>query len=502
MKLTNSLNVKYIKTICCSLLILFSNTCFADNQIKTVNNIKLDLSQSILLALSNNYQLKINQINPDAANKNIEIAKGSFDPSFFTKYSQLTADTNPLDESNKLTTTNRRSEMGIQGKLLWGTQYSLALNANSINNNIADDSATFTSSIEIIQPLLKGFGRDSAYAQVKIAKQQRQIAEYDFQLDLLQLIQNVTNAYIDFHVATEELKIAELNWSLAEKTLADEKKRIELGRVASSDIFRPNATYAQRHSTVLIAQRNLKLRESRLKSQIFSNEQDLLTINLVSSGLPNIDVINTNVKSDYLNALKKRPEYHIAKISLKTRKTESTKDKQDRLPQLDLVARLQNSGVSNQTSFSTAYDNYNQFGTNQTYIGLNLSVPITNGIAKNRYARSQLKVKQAKLEIKHLEHQMLMDLDFAAFNLKNSWQRVEAARVSVDLAEKTLDAEEQKMSVGRSSSFFVLDLQSRLAGAKSRQTLAMAGYVKSMIEYQRQTGNLLEQYGVKTQDFY
>lgn len=502
MKLINRRNVSRINTLCLFLLLALSNTCLAESDKLTANNIKLDLSQSILLALSNNYQLKINQMNPDEANKNIGIAKGSFDPEFFTKYSQLSADTSPLDESDELTALTRRSELGIKGKLLWGTKYSIALNAISTNNNINNDSANVTSSIEITQPLLKGFGRDSAYTQVKIAKQKRAIAEYDFQLDLLQLIQGVTNAYIDFNVATEELKIAELNWKLAEKTLEDEKKRIKLGRIAASDIFRPNATYAQRHNAVLIAQRNVKLRENILKNQIFSNDYDLLNINLISTGLPKIIAIKTNVKADYLFALKKRPEYNIANIALKTRKTEFTKDKKDKLPQLDLVVRLQKSGLSDQADFSTAYDNYDRFGTNQHYVGLNLSMPITNKTAKSRHAKSQLKVKQAELEIKQLEKQMLMDLDFAAFNLQSNWQRVEAASVSVDLAEKTLTAEEQKMNVGRSTSFFVLDLQSRLAGAKSRKIAAMAGYVKAMIEYQRQTGSLLEKFNVKAQSFY
>ena len=124
-------------------------------------------------------------------------------------------------------------------------------------------------------------------------------------------------------------------------------------------------------------------------------------------------------------------------------------------------------------------------------------MPILNKAAKSRVAQSRLQVRQADLQLKQLERQVLLDLDFAAYTVNSNWRRLEAAEKTVELAQKTLAAEEEKMNVGRSTSFYVLDLQSRLAFAKSQKVNAVASYVKSVVEYHRQRGDLLQQYDIR-----
>ncbi len=75
-----------------------------------------------------------------------------------------------------------------------------------------------------------------------------------------------------------------------------------------------------------------------------------------------------------------------------------------------------------------------------------------------------------------------------------------AAKVSRDLAQKTLEAEQRKYELGASQIFFVLDAQTQLAQAELSVVQAEIGYQQAVAGAEHATGTLLENHKVKIED--
>ena len=73
---------------------------------------------------------------------------------------------------------------------------------------------------------------------------------------------------------------------------------------------------------------------------------------------------------------------------------------------------------------------------------------------------------------------------------------IEAAVLARDLAQKNVDAEQQKYELGSITAFEVLDSQTRLSSAQSALLNANVGYQEAYINYQRATAVLLDGLGM------
>jgi outer membrane protein len=81
----------------------------------------------------------------------------------------------------------------------------------------------------------------------------------------------------------------------------------------------------------------------------------------------------------------------------------------------------------------------------------------------------------------------------------SSYEAAVQARV---LQEESLDAEQQKFSVGASTSFFVIQYESLVAQAKSTEVAAKSAYVKARAALQRATGAILSDNNITVESAY
>jgi hypothetical protein len=87
-----------------------------------------------------------------------------------------------------------------------------------------------------------------------------------------------------------------------------------------------------------------------------------------------------------------------------------------------------------------------------------------------------LRRNQAELKIQQAEQAIRLELDNASIQLEADWDRIQAARLARELAEKSLEAEEKKLQAGTSTTFMVLRLQGDLAVAEIQETNALTDY--------------------------
>jgi outer membrane protein TolC len=66
--------------------------------------------------------------------------------------------------------------------------------------------------------------------------------------------------------------------------------------------------------------------------------------------------------------------------------------------------------------------------------------------------------------------------------------------------EQLLDAEMQKLSVGASTNFMIVQDEGYLAQARSTEVVARSTYIKSRVSLERAIGTLLESHNIKLDD--
>jgi outer membrane protein TolC len=94
------------------------------------------------------------------------------------------------------------------------------------------------------------------------------------------------------------------------------------------------------------------------------------------------------------------------------------------------------------------------------------------------------------------QQQITLDVRQALNSLDLANAAIEAAKRARDLAEKNVQAEQQKYELGSITAFEVLDSQSRLANAESALLNAYVGYQQAFVSYQRATAELLDGLGI------
>ena len=95
------------------------------------------------------------------------------------------------------------------------------------------------------------------------------------------------------------------------------------------------------------------------------------------------------------------------------------------------------------------------------------------------------------------EQNIRVEIRRAARSVESGTKRVAAARASVTLQRKKLEAEQRKFENGMSTSFNVLEFQEDLATAELSAVRAVLDYAKALVALERAKGVLLESRGLK-----
>ncbi len=125
-------------------------------------------------------------------------------------------------------------------------------------------------------------------------------------------------------------------------------------------------------------------------------------------------------------------------------------------------------------------------------VGLTLNIPLRNREAQANQVRAELEYRQAQVRLHQLENQVRIEVRNAQFDVKQNRAAVQAAQSAVDFARQTLDADQQKLKVGLTTTTAILQDASILTTAESNLVSAKAAYEKSRIELDRATGLLLD----------
>lgn len=438
----------------------------------------LPISQetAISMALQKNFNIRIEQIDPQIQKQIIRQAKSEFDPNFSASYSEST---------DALGLESDLSKASIEGKLPFGTSYEIGVRSESVVSDSYSHSGF--GGITITQPILKGFGLSTNWAFVRIADKQHKLEEWELKQTAMDVIFRVITAYNAYFLAKQNADIAAQNRDLAKKLIEDNQKRIEQGMMAPVDIAVAEAELAVRDERVLRAQSQFGIQQNNLKKLILDDFSTATQTNLNISQLPTVSEPTTSLLNDFYAALEQQPEHRIQQIGLEIEAIRLQRAQNQTLPEISIDASYGRSslGTSPWNSLKTLSD-----GREEHSFGARLSYPIFNRNAQASWEISKLRFRKQELAIEQLKQEIMLDLHSQILLVETNWKRIQASKKARDLSNLMLEAEQKKLKAGTSSTFVVLRLQNDVANAQIREFQAISDYHISQARLGRLKGTL------------
>jgi outer membrane protein len=395
---------------------------------------------------------------------------------------------------------------------------------------------------KLTQHLLQGFGFAPNTRYIQIAKNDREISDVAFRLQITTTVDQIENMYWDLVYAYENVRVQNDQLAFAQRTLSDTRKQVEIGTLAPIEVVRAQSTVASNQQTLTLALTNLQLEQLLMKNALSRTLVDpvLADAEVIPTSTMELPAQEAVVPTQDLvtDALGHRPELAEARINLTNTGISNKAIRSALLPTVDLFAYYGGQGLGGSQNPTNLCSNQpvseqeegfcagpNSYYGGQTLIpiaptvgyggtlnqlinstgpdkgaGININIPLRNRAAQATQVRSEFEYRQAQLRIQQIENQVRIEVRNAQFGVQQNRASVTSAQAAVDLARQSLDAEQKKYALGASTSTLVLQNDAALTQAEVTLVSAKALYEKAEVELDRAIGLLLDHAGILISD--
>src|SRR5580700_2006702 len=235
----------------------------------------------------------------------------------------------------------------------WGTNLTVGFNntRGTTNSFFTSRSPQLNSSFKATfnQHLLQGFGFAPNTRFIHIAKNNRELSDVAFRLQVIDSIDQIENIYWDLVYAYENARVQNESLAFAQKTLSDTKKQVEIGSLAPIEVVRAQSTVATNQQAVTAAQTNLQLQQLLMKNALTRTLKDAALATAEVIPISTMDVPSQEPivpTEDLINeALRHRAELVESRIDLNSRDLSNKAVRSSLLPTLDLYAYYGGAGL-------------------------------------------------------------------------------------------------------------------------------------------------------------
>lgn len=487
--------------------------------------LSLSLDDCVVRALRNNLAIQVAEISPQSADLSVSRAQEKYYPTMSFNYSQRSnnsASYSWLESAEKTVTDSNNYSAQISQLIPLGGRFTASLSGSMTDTNQRATTINPRYSGELrfnfSQPLLRDFGIKMTQRDIIVARNNFDISETQFYKTVQDTIYTITNAYWQLVYSIENLKVQRLALQLAQEFLAKNKLSVEIGTLSPMDVLSAESEVAAREASILAAEASVKNNEDTLKTLInLSEEEERGLRDVVALDKPTLEEQKVALDQALMIAMEKRPDLKINRIDLKNLELNLSYARNQLLPNLSFTASYWSPGVA---GTRLIYDNPlfgNIIGTvpgssrdamkdafNFKYknwsVGLTLDIPLNNILSGANYAQTKLAMEQALLSLENQEKQVVLEIRNAVRSLETSYKQVAAYKLSRELAEKKLQAEEEKLRVGLSTNYFVLQYQRDLTTQRTAELQAVINYNMAIVRLDQATGVLLEKKNIKVSD--
>lgn len=435
--------------------------CLHLPHLKAQNNTLLSLQQCIIYAQQNNVQIKQLQLNTQSTLLDVTQSKEARLPSVNGSYSHGFSFGKNIDP-----TTNDYNSQTIQSSQ-W------AINSNVILYQGGQKKGTIT---------LKQL-------QNELAQLNLQQANNNIQLSILQ-------AYLQILLANEQLKILKNQQQQTDNQYTRLQKLVAAGSIPEGSLLDVEAQKANDALNMVNAENGITLAYQQL-SQVLDYYEPF-TIESPTIPTPTISQTNTlNIEDLVQQALATRPDLKIIDKQLQISNKSLQLAKSAKLPVVSLSANI-NTNYSNlaktlqlASGFDTTLTNYftqnyeliysltpnyslkktgyiKQLSDNLGgFLGININVPIyNNGQVKRSIQQAKLAIENNQLSKLAAQNNLRNDLQQAILNAKAAYKEYEAAIITINALQKSLNFIDKKLQAGLGTNLDYITAKNNLTTAE------------------------------------
>lgn len=452
----------------------------------------LSLAECVRIAVEHNFDVKIEQKGVDIARHRLSEAYGVYDPELITGVSRG----HSLDPDRTTTDTDSVGA-DLAGMLPTGLKYGFGNGTGSFTDASGIEPppdgpfevAKGSVAVRLMQPLLKNSWIDEPRLQIQVSKKLLKISELAWRGQLMDTVTRVELAFYDLLLAQENVKVQEQALRLAEELLAANKQRIEQGVMAALDEKQAESQVSAQRSLLLAARRTVSIQENVMRSLLSDNLAEWQDVAIQPAG--ELQAVSQTVerRESWQRGMTLRPDLLQARADLERRGLVVRFTRNQLLPELNAVGSYGH--ASEAREFSGAFGQVRRGSSPFHSYGLAMKIPLTRQAERANYKVSKSEREQSELQLKQLEQEVLLQIDDAVKVVETNFERVGTTRQAREFADIALQAEQTKMENGKSSSFFVLQLQRDLTSARSEEIRALAEYNRALAQLALREGSAL-----------
>jgi outer membrane protein TolC len=325
----------------------------------------------------------------------------------------------------------------------------------------------------------------------------------------LQQAGRVVRAYWGYVAAVEAVSVREGDAAQAERLLRDNEERLAIGVAAANEVKQARSGLAIRRAALSRAELARVSAEDALKEAMGwtpgSARAGATILPVDAASLADVgEHAPPDLRESIARAMARRPEIAVQALALANRGVTLAETANGRLPALDLVlsATHDESDVTahSRSLAGTAAAAWSKDARDDATLtaGVRASYPLGNRSARHAHRRARLEQDRAEQEAAELEKRIAWDVKEAFERVALSVRIVRNTDEAVTFARANLEAERERLNLGVSTSFRVLQLQQDLTESELEAVRARTGLATALADLRLAEGVLLESLGVDT----
>ncbi|MCX8107695.1 MAG: TolC family protein [Verrucomicrobiae bacterium] len=400
-----------------------------------------------------------------------------------------------LDERNTI------YDGGLEFLVPTGARLRAGVTVRELNNNlqplrkVGTEYESFAGA-RLVQPLLKNFGPGPTLAKIRLAAAASEIAFQEYRRQFALVIAEAEAGYWELYLAQAREALAAESVAIAERILADNKVRLEVGKCSPLEVMQAEAGAAFRRTRLNEARQKVIETATRLGS-LYSYVAGGTNALPRAVDVPGVEPDEPSLANSYEEAFHMNPDFVIRRCQLEQEKIRVAYTRNQRLPQLDLKASLGLNGLG-----LTPGESWDELGRGEYpvwSVGIELRLPMTGGVREQKeYEAAQMAKRKAIISLKEIETKVYNALDAAIQKVHIYRDNVTNYTAVAEFHQKLLEAQLDRLAVGTIDSKTVLETEEKLFEAKLTVAESKVMYKRAQLELEVARGTLLKSRDLET----
>jgi len=479
--------------------------------------LRLSMRDAIILTLENNSSVRLQETQVETSKFELLGAHAPFDP-LVGSIGDIRGDISPPfsflqgigSVNSNFKSTTKSLQLNYSQTFETGTNVLAGLTTLTSSSSPNDSFFFFnpytTSSLnfQFKQPLLRNGWFAANRGPLIIARRNLEQSRASFAAQVNTGILQAVTQYWAVVQAHGNVEVARSSMAAAEATYKRDKRALELGALPPLDIYRSESQVASRRVQVIQSEYALKQAEDTLRLTIGANQDpyfQAIDIDLTEKAEPEGELKTIDTATALGVAMMKRPEFDAVRAALAKDDAQVRLARNHLLPQLDLVGLYASNGLggsglngAGQPTSSSWVSQVFGFGYPTYEAQLTLNLPLKNRAAKAEMGNALVSRRSDLLTERQVREQVTLDVSNAVHQLEQAKLSIVAGKEALDLAKKTMAAEQRKYELGSGTIFLVLEAQVEMANAEESLLQSEVGYQVALAALDHATGDLLELY--------